>query len=83
MKCAVLIQKPIPNQSDRPTRFSRRQHSVRHSRSRRLPRERLKVGYTMTMHELNRLNGEARGELIRYGAGVDCADKGEVSNGIL
>ena len=54
-----------------------------HSRSRRLPRERLKVVCTMTMHELNRLNGEAQGELIRYGAGVDCADKLEVSNGIL
>jgi hypothetical protein len=37
----------------------------------------------MTMHEQDRLNGEARGERIRYGAGVDCADMGEVSNGIL
>ena len=52
-------------------------------KSRPPPREQLKAVCTMTMHELNRLNGEARGELIGYGAGVDCADKGEVSNGIL
>ena len=78
-----MIQTLTQNQSGHRIHWSRRQHSGRHLKSRPPPREQLKVVCTMTMHELNRRNGEARGELIRYGAGVDCADKGEVSNGIL
>jgi hypothetical protein len=56
---------------------------VRHLKSRPPPRERLKVVCTMTVCEMNRPSDEARKEVIRYGAGVDCKERAEVSDGIL
>ena len=37
----------------------------------------------MTMYELNRPSDDARGDVIRYEASVNCEKKGEVSDGIL
>jgi len=56
---------------------------VRHLKSRLPLLELLRAVCTMTMHELNRPKDKVVGDVIREGAGVDCQDAGEVSNGIL
>jgi hypothetical protein len=37
----------------------------------------------MTVFEMNRASDEVRKEVIRCGAGVDCKERAEVSDGIL
>ena len=56
---------------------------MRHLKSRLPLLELLRAVCTMTMHKLKRAKDMVVGNVIREGAGVDCQDAGEVSNGIL
>ena len=56
---------------------------MRHLKSRLPLLELLRAVCTMTIYRLNRTKDKVIGDVMIEGAGVDCQDAGEVSNGIL